>query len=352
MTVAEIAEICGGSFSGDGAKIIASANTLEEAGEKDLGFVESARAFEAAAGSPAGCLIVPENFDKTAKAALVRADKPREAFAKVVRVLYHQVRSAASIHASAIIAPSATLGADSRVGPYTTVGEYSVIGEGCSIAAGCRIGANVSVGAGSTLHPNVTVYDNVRIGARVVLHAGCVIGADGFGYLLVGDHYEKFPQVGSVEIGDDVEIGANSCVDRAALGVTRIGAGSKLDNLVHIAHNCILGEHVVVAAQAGFSGSVTVGDYAMIGGQAGIGEKAKISAKAVVGGKGGILPGQRISAIEPVWGIPARPLRQHLKNLAYVSKLPEMHDRISQVEKKLTYLADAGSTHSLEGEKD
>jgi UDP-3-O-[3-hydroxymyristoyl] glucosamine N-acyltransferase len=185
------------------------------------------------------------------------------------------------------------------------------------------------------LHANVTIYDRVRVGARVILHAGCVLGADGFGFTLVNGHYEKFPQVGTVVIEDDVEIGANCCVDRAALGITRIGCGTKLDNLVHVAHNCDIGSHVVIAAQTGFSGSVSVGDYAVIGGQAGIGEKAKIESRAVVGGKAGILTGQTVRAGEPVWGIPARPLRRHLKGLANVGKIPQLREDLTAIKKKL-----------------
>ncbi|MBV9081663.1 MAG: hypothetical protein JOZ62_03225 [Acidobacteriaceae bacterium] len=168
-----------------------------------------------------------------------------------------------------------------------------------------------------------------------------MIGGDGFGYTLAGDRYQKFPQIGGVEIEDDVEIGANCCIDRAALGVTRIGEGTKLDNLVHVAHNCLIGRHVVVAAQTGFSGSVTVGDYAVIGGQVGVGEKARIDSKAVVGGKAGILTGQRITAGEPVWGIPARPLRQHLKGLAQVARLTATNQELRELRKKVAELESA-----------
>ena len=209
---------------------------------------------------------------------------------------------------------------------------------GCQVGAGCVLGDDVLLGDGSILHANVTIYDHVRIGARVLIHSGAVIGADGFGFALADGHYEKFPQVGIVEIGDDVEIGANCCIDRAALGVTHIGDGAKFDNLVHVAHNCVLGRHVVVAAQTGFSGSVTVGDYAVIGGQAGIGEKAKIESKAIVGGKAGVLTSQTVRAGEPVWGIPARPLRGHLKGLAYVQKLPELAKTIRELRQRVREL--------------
>jgi UDP-3-O-[3-hydroxymyristoyl] glucosamine N-acyltransferase len=167
----------------------------------------------------------------------------------------------------------------------------------------------------------VTVYHDVTMGNHVILHSGSVIGADGFGFVLSVGVYEKFPQVGRVELGDRVEIGANSCVDRAALGVTSIGEGTKLDNMVHIGHNCRIGRHVVIAAQTGLSGGVVVGDYAVIGGQVGVGDKARIEAHAVIGSGAGILTSKIVRAGQPVWGTPARPLKEHLNQLAELSKL-------------------------------
>jgi UDP-3-O-[3-hydroxymyristoyl] glucosamine N-acyltransferase len=201
-----------------------------------------------------------------------------------------------------------------------------------------RVGDRTVIGEQTTIHSQVTLYESVRIGARVILHAGCVIGADGFGFALAGDHYEKFPQVGTVLIEDDVEIGANCCIDRAALGVTRIGTGSKLDNMVHVAHNCTIGKHVVIAAQSGFAGGVTIGDYAVIGGQVGMGEKANVAARAVVGSGAGILSFQKVEAGEPVWGVPARPLRQHLKGLANIGKIPALKETIREVMRRLDEL--------------
>jgi UDP-3-O-[3-hydroxymyristoyl] glucosamine N-acyltransferase len=161
----------------------------------------------------------------------------------------------------------------------------------------------------------------VTIGHRAVLHSGCVLGADGFGFVRAGDHYEKFPQIGRVEIGDDVEIGANSCVDRAALGVTSIGDGTKLDNLVHIGHNCRIGRHVVIAAQTGLSGGVVVEDDAVIGGQVGIGDKARIESGAVLGSGCGVLTSKIVRKGQVVWGTPARPLKQYLKQLANLARM-------------------------------
>lgn len=338
LTVAQIAALCGGEAEGDAARVITGASSLEDARELDLSFVVNAKIAAAASQSRAGCLIVPSSFAHSGPWSIVRSVEPRTAFARVIAALYPPTRPAPHIHPSAIVAESATLGAGCFVGPYVVIGEDACIGNHCSIGAGSAIGNNVTLGDDAVIHQNVSIYDAVRIGARVILHSGCVIGADGFGFTFVESRYEKFPQIGSVEIGDDVEIGANCCIDRAALGVTRIGEGTKLDNLVHVAHNCSIGRHVVIAAQAGFSGSVSVGDYAMIGGQAGIGEYAKIAPKAVVGGKSGILTSARVPAGEPVWGIPARPLRRHLKGLANVARLDELRDEVRRLREKISLL--------------
>jgi UDP-3-O-[3-hydroxymyristoyl] glucosamine N-acyltransferase len=328
LTTAQIAALCEGELQGAAERLISGANVLESAQADEIAFVANRKAAQVAARSHAGCLIVAKDFDSAGDSTIVRVDEPRSAFARVLHVLYAKAALPPGIHASAIVSPTANVSADCTVGAYVGIGERTVIGKRCRIDNGCCIGSDVRIGEDALLYPNVTIYDRVTIGAHVILHSGCVIGADGFGFAFTGDHYEKFPQVGTVVIEDDVELGASCCIDRAALGVTRIGRGSKLDNLVHVAHNCDIGRHVVIAAQTGFSGSVTVGDYAVIGGQAGIGEKAKIESKAIVGGKAGILTGQTVHAGEPVWGIPARPLRQHLKGLANVGKIPQLRDEI------------------------
>lgn len=338
FTVGELAEICAGSVDGDAAKIISGANSLNEAGPLDLSFVSNKKTEMQAVESRAGCLVVGESFNTNGDWALIRVFDPRTAFARALTALYPAKRDTGLIHPTVVIAPSAKIGPGCSIGPYCVVGEETIIGPNCRLGDGCSIGSGVKLGNDCRLHPRVTIYDGVSVGSRVILHAGCVLGADGFGFTLAGDHYEKFPQVGSVEIGDDVEIGANCCVDRAALGVTRIATGAKLDNLVHVGHNCSIGKHVLIAAQTGFSGSVTVGDFAAIGGQVGIGEKATIAAKAIVGGKAGILTSQTVRAGEPVWGIPARPLRQHLKGLAQVNKLSELREEVRQVRRKFDEL--------------
>jgi UDP-3-O-[3-hydroxymyristoyl] glucosamine N-acyltransferase len=272
---------------GDPNLDIRAAAPLESAGPADLAFAANRKALALANDSPAGCLLVPLDYPNSQPRTLIRAADPRAAFARALHLLHPRPPMPIGIHPSAVVHPTA------------------------------------QIGEGTAIGPNVTIYDGVRIGARCVIHAGAVIGADGFGFVLHGDHYEKFPQVGTVEIGDDVEIGANTTIDRAALGVTRIGDGTKLDNLVHIGHNCQIGRHVVIAAQTGLAGGVIIEDYAVIGGQVGMGDKARVLSRAVIGSGAGILTSKIVRPGEPVWGTPARPLREYLKQLATVARLPE-----------------------------
>ncbi len=231
---------------------------------------------------------------------------PREAIARLIPLLHPRPAPAPGIHPTAVVGARMTIGAGSSIGP------------------GCVIGDDVAIGAGCIFHANATVYRDVTIGDRVILHSGAVIGADGFGFVLRNGAYENFPQIGRVEIGDDVEIGANSCVDRAALGVTSIGDGTKLDNMVHIGHNCRIGRHVVIAAQTGLAGGVTVDDYAVIGGQVGIGDKAHIESRAVLGSGAGVLTSKVVRGGQVYWGTPARPLKRHLEELAALAQMPEL----------------------------
>jgi UDP-3-O-[3-hydroxymyristoyl] glucosamine N-acyltransferase len=258
---------------------------------------------------------------------VIRASAPRTAFARAVSRLIPPVPHRPGIHPTAAISAQAEIGQGVEIGPHVSVGDGSRIEANCRIGAGCAIGRRVQIGANSIVHAHVTLYDDVDIGSHVVLHSGCVIGADGFGYVLTDGIYENFPQVGRVDIGNRVEIGANSCVDRAALGVTSIGDGTKLDNLVHVGHNCRIGRNVVVAAQTGFSGGVVVEDYAVIGGQVGVGDKARIESGAIVGSGSGILTSKIVRAGQPVWGTPARPLKEHLDQLAVLSRLAKQRKK-------------------------
>jgi UDP-3-O-[3-hydroxymyristoyl] glucosamine N-acyltransferase len=339
MRVRELAEWLGATFEGNGEKELTGVQSLEAAGGHELSFVSSVKAMAQAQDSSAGCLIVPLEFPEGR--TLIRASVPRTAFARAVSRLVPPPPHRPGTHSTAVVSPEAEVGDGVEIGPYVTVGEGSRIESNCRIGAGCAIGRRVVIGHDTVLYAKVTIYDDVDIGNHVILHSGCVLGADGFGFAMDGGRYEKFPQIGRVEVDDWVEIGANSCVDRAALGTTHIGEGTKLDNLVHVGHNCRIGRHVVVAAQTGFSGGVIVDDYAVIGGQVGIGDKARIESHAVLGSGCGILTSKIVRAGQVMWGTPARPLRQHLEQLANLARLPEMRDQLADLKRRLNDLEKA-----------
>jgi UDP-3-O-[3-hydroxymyristoyl] glucosamine N-acyltransferase len=233
------------------------------------------------------------------------------------------------IHPSAVISPSAVVHKSAVIEPWVFVGEGVWIGERTWIGAGSVIGRDVRIGQNCKIYPRVTIYPNTTIGDRVIVHAGAVLGSDGFGYVRdpqTGNH-EKFPQIGLLEIEDDVEIGANTTIDRGALEVTRIGKGTKIDNLVHIGHNCQIGENVLIAAQAGFSGSITIENNVVIGGQVGVGEHARIQEGVMLGGQAGVLPKKVLRGKGVAfWGTPAKPLRDYLKSLAALARLGRRED--------------------------
>lgn len=323
------------AYEGDGNRSISKAEPLETAGPEALSFAGSRKVMDAARASRAGCVIVPPDYAPASGQTVIHSTNPRASFAAALARLFPRPSPAPSVHSSAVIAADAVIHESCSIGPHVFIGAGSVLGADTVVGSGCVIGSRVRIGAGSLLHARVTIYDGVTVGARAVLHSGCVIGADGFGFALAGDHYEKFPQVGTVELGVDVEVGANSCIDRAALGVTWIGNGVKLDNMVHIGHNCRIGNHVVIAAQTGLSGGVVVEDYAVIGGQVGIGDKARIESKAILGSGSGVLTSKIVRSGQTVWGTPARPLREYLRQLAIFSKLPEIHADIAELKKRM-----------------
>ena len=336
MRVDEIARRLNAGFEGAGDVEISGAATLEDAGVSDIAFVGNRKAAAQASESRAGCLLVTKDFPSGR--TLVRVVDPRASFAAVIGYLYPPPKIVAGIHPTAVVAQNASIAPSAAIGPHCSIGPRARIGERTFIGAGCAIGAGVEIGDDCLLHARVTMYDGVRIGRRAVLHSGCVLGADGFGFVRGPDGYMKFPQIGRVEIGDDVEIGANSCIDRAALGVTRIGDGVKLDNLVHIGHNCTIGKHVVIAAQTGLSGGVVVEDFVVIGGQVGIGDKARIETGAVLGSGCGILTSKIVRAGQVVWGTPARPLKDHLEQLASLARLPKLRSEVVEIEMRLREL--------------
>jgi len=335
MKIAELAELVGGRLVGQPEIEIKRIADLDQAGDGEIAYVDNEKFFAAARASVASCLIVPvgkaEEFpDRT----VIEVANPKLAFSVIGAALHPAVHREAEIHASAVIAASADVALTAYIGPHVQIGDGTRIGPLTRIEAGVVVGAHVTIGDNCVLHPNVVLYDGVTIGNRVILHAAVCIGADGFGYVRHDQGYHKFPQIGTVVIEDDVELGAHTCVDRAALGRTRIGRGTKLDNMVHVGHNCDIGERVVIAAQTGISGSVVIEDDAVIGGQVGFGDHTRVQKGAVIGSKAGILPG-KIVRPGVWWGIPVQPLDQYKRMNAYLHMLPE---RIKQLEAQIAEL--------------
>jgi UDP-3-O-[3-hydroxymyristoyl] glucosamine N-acyltransferase len=331
-TAKEIAELVGAVVEGDARVELTSVAAPERAGAHDLIYVEAGKHAERAAGSAALCVIAPAGVALAGKIVL-RTAQPRVAFARAAALLTEEAPIAREVHATAIVAPLAKIARTASIGPYTVVGEDTHVGEGTQIGAHCVIGSGCWIGDGCRIHPHVTLYNGIRIGNRVEIHAGAVVGADGFGYVFDGERYWKFPQQGIVEIADDVEIGANTTIDRGSLDDTRIADGVKLDNLVHVGHNVHIGAHTVIAAQTGISGSCTLGRKVVLGGQAGLGEHCTIEDGAIAGGQSGILNGKTIRAGQVVWGTPARELDKFKEAFAWQAKLPELAARIKELEK-------------------
>lgn len=338
MTVQELAEIVSGRVSGDQGTQIERIADLDQAREDEIAYVENEKLFAAAAESKASCLIVKDGLaEKFPDRTLIEVKNPKLAFSLIGAALHPPVRREPTIHPTAVVADTADVALTAYVGPNVCVGEYTHVGAYTRLEAGVVLGDNVSVGDDCVLHPNVVLYDGVSIGNRVILHAGVCLGADGFGYVRHDLGYQKFPQIGTVVIEDDVELGAHTCVDRAALGRTRIGRGTKLDNMVHVGHNCDIGERVVIAAQTGISGSVVIEDDAVIGGQVGFGDHTRVQSGAVIGSKAGILPG-KIVRPGVWWGIPVQPLDEYKRMNAHMNRLPQMREEIKRLQKEIEQL--------------
>ncbi|HYE66736.1 MAG TPA: UDP-3-O-(3-hydroxymyristoyl)glucosamine N-acyltransferase [Pyrinomonadaceae bacterium] len=335
-TVADLAAHVGGRVLGDGSLLIKGVASVEQAQEGEIAFVDEDRFLESARESRASCLIVPEGARVDAK-CVIEAARPKLAFALIAELLHPPKRQEPAVHPTAVLAASAKVDESAFIGAYVRVGKAAVIGQGTQVHAGAIIGDGVRVGRDCVIHPNVVLYAGVCLGDRVILHACVVVGADGFGYVRGESGYHKFPQIGTVLIEDDVEIGAHTCIDRGALGRTRIGRGTKIDNLVQVAHNVEIGERVVIAAQTGISGSTVIEDDAVIGGQVGMGDHARVQSGAVIGSKAGILPGKIVRA-GVWWGIPVQPLNEYKRLNAHLSRLPQMREEIKELHKQVEEL--------------
>jgi UDP-3-O-[3-hydroxymyristoyl] glucosamine N-acyltransferase len=321
----DIAEAIQARVIGDDKVEISGLASIASAKPGDLVFVEDEKHLQLALQSPASAVIAGKfaNAGKSSKSLLV-VSNPRLAFARSAALLHKPSDRKPEISAAAVVLPTAVVAETATIDPWVFIDAGATIGAGTWIGAGAVVGSGVTIGEHCKIYPRVMVYPGTRIGNRVIVHAGAVLGSDGFGYVRDPNtgHHEKFPQIGKLIVEDDVEIGANTTIDRGALETTRIGRGTKIDNLVHIGHNCQIGENVIIAAQAGFSGSITIADNVVIGGQVGVGEHARIEEGVLLGGQAGVLP-KKILRGKGIafWGTPAKPLREYLKQLAAITKL-------------------------------
>lgn len=334
MKTYEIAEFLKGELVGDGNVEILRVADIAKAVDGEIAFVDKPNAEFA---TNASCLLVSPDSAAEYTCPFIKVKDPKLAFARIAEILHPPKKREGEIHTSAVIAKSAKIGANAFIGAFSCVGENSEIGDGTQLRAGAKIGDNVTIGKNCVLHPNVFVEDGCTIGNRVVLHSGVVIGTDGFGFVREPDQLVKFPQIGTVVLEDNVEIGANSCVDRGALGETRIGKGTKIDNLVQIAHNVQVGKRVVIAAQTGISGSTVIEDDCVIGGQVGMGDHATIQSGAVIGSQAGVLPG-KIVRPGVWWGTPVQPLDEYKRQNAHVRGLERTKDEIRNLKERIEAL--------------
>lgn len=332
LTVAELAKQLGADVAGDAATPLTGFALANHAGPGDLTFAENAEYFAAAEASAATAIIC-DLKSVSDKKILLRVAHPRVAFAKALAIFFPEPKFAPHVHPSAAVAASAQIDPTAHIGPHCTIGERVKIGANCVLQAGCFIGDDSTLGDETNLFPNVTVYFRSQIGRRVRIHSGTVIGADGFGYVFDTSFHRKVPQIGNVIIGDDVEIGSNVSIDRAALGSTIIGKGTKIDNLVQIAHNVEIGEHCIVCAQVGIAGSAKLGSYCVLAGQVGIAGHLKIGNRVTIGSKSGVM--HNIADGEQWLGIPAQPDKQAKRVMIALQRLPDLLKKVAAWEKKL-----------------
>jgi UDP-3-O-[3-hydroxymyristoyl] glucosamine N-acyltransferase len=334
VTLQEVAEWVGGEMHGDGTLPIAGARPLQEAEPGDITFLEHERHLSAWEKCRASAAIVPLSIPVNGR-PVIRVVDPLAAFVTVVQ----RLRSDSTpppppqIHPTAWIDPSVILGPEASVGPYVVIEAGSVLGARCTLHAGVVIGRNCRLGDDVTLYPHAVLYDRTIVGNRVIIHAHAVIGADGFGYRTQEGRHHKVPQLGWVEIEDDVEIGAGSTIDRGTFAATRIGQGTKIDNLVMIGHNCRIGRHNLLCSQVGIAGSCTTGDYVVMAGQVGVADHLTIGDHVIIGAKSGVP--RDVPSGSQVLGSPAMPRQETARIVASLEKLPELRKDVARIKKAL-----------------
>jgi len=334
MRVWEISELLEGKLAGDGEREILGVAALEAAGPTELAFVDDPRILAKAGESLAGCLLAPEGASLPGRTTIA-VRNPKLALIRAAEALHPVSPLAPGIHPTAVVAPDAQLAPDVSIAAHVVIEAGVRVGQGTRLNPGVFLGEGVQVGARCILYPRVTVYPGAQLGDRVILHAGVVVGSDGFGYVFAEGRHVKFPQLGKIVIEEDVEIGSNTTLDRGSLGTTVIGQGTKIDNLVQIAHNVRIGRHCVIAAQVGISGSVEIGDYVVMAGQVGIGDHVRIGDRVTVGGQAGILPGKIVRSGSVIWGTPSRPISEFKKTMARLARLEDLAERVKALERQI-----------------
>ncbi len=327
-----------GSLEGDGELEISGIASLVDAKEGDLSFLANSKYESLLAGSKASAVIVGENWEGVSSCAVVRAEAPDKAMAMVSELLKPKCQPLIEegIHAYAAVDGEARVDPRATIGPFCVVRPGAVIGPGTVLVSGCYVGSDAVIGSNCLLHANSIVRERVNMGDRVILHEGAVVGGEGFGNYLEDGEWRKIPHIGTVEIGDDAEIGVNSTIDRARFGKTLIGKGVKIDNLVMVAHNVHIGDHTVMAAQAGVAGSSTIGNHVAIGGQAGMAGHLEVGDEARVGAKAGVT--KNVESGSYVTGYPALPHLQAAKNHANLMRFQKWKEKIKILEKRLSVL--------------
>ena len=333
--LAELAELVGGTLEGDGSVPIQGVADLQGAGPSDLSFFAHPRYEAAARQTKAGALLVGPGAPRDLGAARIRVANPSAAFTRVAMLFAPSPAPRLSgVHPSAVVAPGVRLGRNVGIGPHAVLEEGTEVGDETQVGAGSYIGRDVRIGSGCVFHPRVYVGDRCIIGHRVVLHAGAVVGADGFGYEMKDGRHQKVPQLGYVQIDDEAEIGANTTIDRGRFARTHIGEGAKIDNLVMIAHNCVVGPHSVIVAQSGLSGSTTTGHHVTIAGHVGTVGHIHIGSGAILTAKSGVT--KDVPEGQTWRGAPARPIKEQMEMEAHIQQLPLLAKRLKALEGKKT----------------
>lgn len=336
VTLDEVAKAVGGTVIGDGSIEITGVAGIREAQEGELTFLANPRYEAYLSKTRASAIIVAEDHLELGK-PLIQNANPYLAFLNAVRFFAGDgERPAEGTHSTAVVARDACVGPGASIGPLVTIGPGASVGARSVLHPGCVLGARARVGADTLLYPNIVIREDCVVGDRVIIHAGTVIGSDGFGFVRDGDVYRKLPQVGNVVVEDDVEIGANVTIDRATTGTTRIGSGSKIDNLVQIAHNVQIGKNCILVSQVGISGSTSVGDHVILAGQVGVVGHIEIGAGAMIGAQSGV--SKSVKAGERLFGYPARPVAQTKRIEASLRQLPELIQKVRELRHRVEEL--------------